>query len=136
VDADIAPAKLIHRGKYKMLSARQRRGLKRRQAVEPVIGHIKADHGLRRCWLNGATGDALHVVLCAAGFNLRGLLRAIVRMGITPVWLRCRPAIDRVFQALASFMADVVGAGLPAQRNRPRWFALRIRFRAFQLADT
>ncbi len=34
-----------------------------------------------RCWLRDATGDALHAVLCAAGYNMRWLLRAIVRLG-------------------------------------------------------
>ena len=32
---------------------------------------------MRRTWLKGASGDALHVVLCAAGFNLKWLMRAI-----------------------------------------------------------
>jgi len=31
-----------------------------------------------RCWLKGALGDALHTISCAAGYNLRWLLRAIV----------------------------------------------------------
>jgi len=35
-----------------------------------------------RCWLSGSSGDALHAVLCAAGFNIRWLLRAIVRLGL------------------------------------------------------
>ena len=35
VDAEVVPTRLIHRGKYKTLSARQRKWLKRRQAVEP-----------------------------------------------------------------------------------------------------
>ncbi|WP_232232629.1 transposase, partial [Cupriavidus sp. amp6] len=61
---------------------RQRRMLKRRQAVEPVIGHVKADHGMRRNWLKGEIGDTVHPILCAAGFNLRWLLRAIARLGI------------------------------------------------------
>jgi IS5 family transposase len=82
VDADIAPVQLIHRGKSKTLSNRQRRWLKRRQAIEPVIGHVKHDHGMRRCWLKGQTGDAVHAVLCAAGYNLRWLLRAIARLGL------------------------------------------------------
>jgi IS5 family transposase len=30
-----------------------------------------------RCWLKGSEGDALHAVLCAAGFNIRWLMRAI-----------------------------------------------------------
>jgi hypothetical protein len=45
--------------------------------VEPAIGHLKADHRMDRCWLKGSEGDALHAVLCAAGFNIRWLLRAI-----------------------------------------------------------
>ncbi|MFG6417412.1 IS5/IS1182 family transposase, partial [Roseateles sp. DC23W] len=44
VDADITPVELIHRGKYKSLNAQQRRWLKRRQAIEPTIGHTKHDH--------------------------------------------------------------------------------------------
>ncbi len=32
---------------------------------------------MRRCWLKGAMGDAIHAVLCAAGYNLRFLLRVI-----------------------------------------------------------
>ena len=45
--------------------------------MEPAIGHLKADHRMDRCWLRGSEGDALHAVLCAAGFNIRWLLRAI-----------------------------------------------------------
>jgi IS5 family transposase len=40
-----------------------------------------------RCWLKGADGDALHAVLCAAGFNIRWLLRAIAKMGLTALLL-------------------------------------------------
>lgn len=90
VDAEIAPVTLIHRGKSKRLTDKQRRWLKRRQAVEPVIGHVKQDHGMQRCWLKGSEGDALHTVLCAAGYNLRWLLRAIARKGLkalfAPIW--------------------------------------------------
>jgi len=74
--------KAIHRGRIKSMNRRQRRMLKRRQAVEPVIGHVKADHGMRRNWLKGEIGDAVHPILSAAGFNLRWLLRAIARLGI------------------------------------------------------
>lgn len=71
VDADVAPVQLIHRGENKMLSITPRNWLKRRQAVEPIIGHVKQDHGMRSCWLKGQTGNALHAVLRAAGYNLR-----------------------------------------------------------------
>jgi len=79
VDQEIAPVELIYRGKYKSLSQVQRRWLKRRQAIEPLIGHAKQDHGMQRCWLKGSEGDALHTVLCAAGFNIRWLMRALLR---------------------------------------------------------
>jgi IS5 family transposase len=60
VDQEIAPVELIHRGKSKSLSAEQKRWLRRRQAIEPLIGHTKQDHGMQRCWLKGSEGDALH----------------------------------------------------------------------------
>ena len=40
------------------------------QAVEPAIEHLKSDDRMDRCWLQGKLGDALHAVLCAAGYNL------------------------------------------------------------------
>jgi len=82
VDADNPGVQIIHRGRIKRLSQQERRWLKRRQAVEPAIGHLKSDHRLDRCWLKGALGDAVH-----AGYNLRWLLRAVARLGIGPVFL-------------------------------------------------
>ena len=52
-----------------------RREMRRRNAIEPVIGHLKSDGLLERNHLRGATGDAINVVLAAAGQNLRLLLR-------------------------------------------------------------
>ena len=88
VDRDNPDVEIIHRGKYKSLTAQQRRWLKRRQAVEPAIGHLKSDHRMDRCWLQGQLGDAMHAVLCATGYNLRWLLRAMVRLGLTAIYLR------------------------------------------------
>ena len=82
VDADNPGVQIIHRGKYKSLSDHDKRLLKRRQAIEPLIGHTKADHRMDRCWLQGALGDALHALSCAAGYNIRWLLRAIARLGL------------------------------------------------------
>lgn len=45
--------------------------IKRRSAIEPVIGHMKMDGRLARNPLKGALGDALHAVMCGAGHNLR-----------------------------------------------------------------
>ncbi len=87
VDADNPGATIIHRGKFKSLSPQQKGWLRRRQAIEPAIGHLKSDHRMDRCWLQGALGDALHAISCAAGYNLRWLLRAIARKGIAPAFL-------------------------------------------------
>jgi IS5 family transposase len=108
VDADNPSVEIIHRGKYKRLSRPQRRWLKRRQAVEPAIGHLKADHRMDRCWLKGQLGDALHAVLCAAGYNLRWLMRAMVRLGAKAAFLR---------QWLAAAMALLAGLALASDAS-------------------
>ncbi len=87
VDADNPAVAIKHRGKYKTLTAQERKLLKRRQAIEPIIGHLKADHRMDRCHLKGELGDSLHAVLCAAGYNVRWLLRMIARKGV-PFLLR------------------------------------------------
>ncbi len=38
---------------------------------------------MNRCHLKGADGDSLHAVLCAAGYNIRWLLRMIVKKGLS-----------------------------------------------------
>jgi transposase, IS5 family len=87
VDESVDNTTLIHRGKINSLDKKQKKNLKRRQAIEPVIGHLKADHGMRRCWLKGEIGDALHSISCALGFNIRWLMRAIVRLGCKPFFV-------------------------------------------------
>jgi transposase, IS5 family len=51
-----------------------KRDLRRRSAVEPVIGHSKSEHRMGRNFLKGAHGDAANAVLAAAGYNFRRLL--------------------------------------------------------------
>ena len=54
-----------------------KKAIHRRSTIEPAIGHLKNDGRLRRNWLKGSLGDALHAVLCGAGHNLRMILRAL-----------------------------------------------------------
>jgi IS5 family transposase len=49
--------------------------MKRRAAVEPVIGHAKAKHRMDRNYLKGRLGDRINAVLAAAGSNFGLLLR-------------------------------------------------------------
>ena len=51
-----------------------KRELRRRSAIEAVIGHLKTDGHLGRCHLKGSEGDAANAVLSAAGHNLRLIL--------------------------------------------------------------
>ena len=52
-----------------------KREMKRRAAVEPVIGHIKNDHRMDRNYLAETQGDAINAVLATAGYNFRLLLK-------------------------------------------------------------
>ena len=57
-----------------------RRELRRRSAIEPVIGHMKTDGRLDRNFLAGARGDATNALLCGAGYNLRLILNFLERL--------------------------------------------------------
>ena len=50
-----------------------KRLVKRRSAIEPVIGHLKHDHALKRNFLKGKQGDRINALTAACGFNLRKL---------------------------------------------------------------
>jgi IS5 family transposase len=51
--------------------------MKHRAAVEPGIGHLKAEHRLERNRLKGVAGNAINAVLAAAAMNFQKLIRVI-----------------------------------------------------------
>ena len=68
-----------------------RREMKRRAAIEPVIGHLKAEHRRDRNYLKGREGDRTNAVRAAAGYNfalllgwLRRLFRALLQTLFPP----------------------------------------------------
>ena len=61
-------------GQKRGVTAVIRRQLRRRAAVEPVIGHVKAEHRMGRNYLLGRRGDAANAVLAAVGYNFRRLI--------------------------------------------------------------
>ena len=69
-----------------------KRELRRRSAIEAVIGPMKNEGHLGRCWLKGRAGDAANVILSAVGYNLRLVL----------AWLRVflRLILNALIQAL------------------------------------
>ena len=54
--------------------------LKRRQAIEPIIGHMKNDGKLNLCRLKGMIGDKINAVLAACGHNLRMILKHLKKL--------------------------------------------------------
>ena len=68
-----------------------KRDLRRRAAVEPVIGHLKSDHRMDRNFLIGAHGDATNGVLAAVGYNFARLI-AWLRAIFCAFWLAARLA--------------------------------------------
>lgn len=113
VDADNPEVHIVHRGKVKRISDQERKLLKRRQAIEPIIGHLKADNRMDRCHLKGERGDRLHAVLCAAGYNIRWLLRMIVKKGVAflrSVLLCLQQASGLGRSCVAAAMAGVIRA--------------------------
>src|ERR1700720_524544 len=67
-------------GQVRRVTAPIRREMKRRAAVEPVIGHTKAEHRMGRNYLKGRDGDRTNAVLAAAGYNFGLLLRWLTRL--------------------------------------------------------
>ena len=73
-----------------------KRDLRRRSAVEPVIGHAKSDHRMGRNFLKGVHGDAANAVLAAAGYNFGRLLAwlAILRRAFVMAVLAALSHVD------------------------------------------
>jgi transposase, IS5 family len=82
-------------GQVRRVTQAIRREMRRRAAVEPVIGHLKDGHRMRRNYLKGRDGDRINAVLAAAGYNfsllrrwfaqlLRALLSILARALLLP----------------------------------------------------
>jgi transposase, IS5 family len=61
------------------ITSTKKRHQKRRNAIEPIIGHCKNDRKVGpRNWLHGKRGDQINALAMAIGFNLRKILRRIL----------------------------------------------------------
>ena len=83
---DVDQSRVFISGQRRGITATIRRELRRRSAIEPLIGHMKTDGRLDRNFLAGTRGDATNALLCGAGYNLRltlnflgELLRALLQ---------------------------------------------------------
>ena len=84
-----SPCRVFISGQKRGVFGTIERELRRRSAIEPIIGHMKSDGHLGRCHLKGHEGDAINVILTAAGFNLRRVLawlRALLSSFLIALW--------------------------------------------------
>jgi IS5 family transposase len=78
-------------GQKRRVTPKIKRELRRRSAVEPVIGHLKSEHRMGRNYLWHRQGDAANAVLAAVGYNFRRLIRwleLLLRQILVPLFLR------------------------------------------------
>ncbi len=54
-----------------------RKRFRARAGIEPIVGHVKHDHRMKRNFLSGVIGDQINTILAATGFNLMKKLRKI-----------------------------------------------------------
>ena len=71
-------------GQRRRMTPKIKREMRRRSAVEPLIGHMKAEHRMGRNYLWYRQGDAINAVLAAAGYNFSLLLRWL-RLLLSPL---------------------------------------------------
>jgi IS5 family transposase len=55
-----------------------RKRFRRRAGIEPVIGHLKSDHRLKRNFLKGFAGDQINLIMAAAAFNFKKWMREVI----------------------------------------------------------
>ncbi|MGY3133858.1 hypothetical protein ACVWZM_004540 [Bradyrhizobium sp. USDA 4501] len=83
------PRRVFISGQKRGVFGAIKRELRRRSAIEPIIGHLKAEGHLGRCYLKGRAGDAANVVLSAVGHNFRRILawfRELLRLLLVSLW--------------------------------------------------
>ena len=88
------PNRVFKSGQKRGVHGQIKRELRRRSAIEPVIGHCKTDGHLGRNFLKGRQGEQTNAVMSAVGYNLRLILkwpRIILRLIITAIWAAITP---------------------------------------------
>jgi IS5 family transposase len=74
---DVKDPQVLISGRRQGMTPQMKKELKRRSAIEPVIGHMKTDGKLGRNYLLGALGDTINALLCGAGHNIRLILKKL-----------------------------------------------------------
>ena len=86
------------RNKRELKTYALRKDMKRRSAIEPIIGHMKSDGHLGRNYLKGSTGDKINAVLCGAGHNLRIILRKLRLLWLKIFWVAYKNLVGNLIR--------------------------------------
>ena len=71
----------------KVHERRKRRLLmRRRTAIEPVIGHLKSDHRMQKSFYKGFEGGTMNALLACTAWNLKKLMKKLKEAFLLPVW--------------------------------------------------
>ncbi len=94
-NTQIVTPKPARKNASKEAMALARKRFRRRAGIEPIIGHLKSDHRLKRNFLKGFAGDQINLLMAAAAFNFRKWMREVI------FWLRklnaSKPALQILF---------------------------------------
>jgi IS5 family transposase len=74
------PGRVFQSGQKRGVHGQIKKELRRRSAIEPVIGHCKTDGHLGRNFLKGRRGDQINAVMSAVGYNLRLILKWLSKL--------------------------------------------------------
>ena len=88
------PYRVFKSGQKRGVHGQIRKELRRRSAIEAVIGHCKTDGHLDRNFLKGHDGDQINAVMSAVGYNLRLILKwlkKLLRKIIAAIWAAMIP---------------------------------------------
>ncbi|MFP6699842.1 MAG: IS5 family transposase [Alphaproteobacteria bacterium] len=86
------PLRVFRSGQKRGVHGQIKKELRRRSAIEPVIGHCKSDGHLDRNYLKGRNGDQINAIMSAVGYNFRLILK----------WLRS--LLYKIFAAIWAAM--------------------------------
>ncbi|HIC38612.1 MAG TPA: IS5 family transposase, partial [Candidatus Marinimicrobia bacterium] len=88
------PMRVFRSGQKRGVYGQIKKELRRRSAIEPVIGHCKEDGHLDRNYLKGRHGDRINAVMSAVGYNFRLILKwlkALLGKIIAAIWAAMIP---------------------------------------------
>jgi IS5 family transposase len=89
------PLRVFRSGQKRGVHSQIKKELRRRSAIEAVIGHCKTDGHLDRNYLKGRNGDQINAVMSAVGYNFRLILKwlkALLCKITAAIWAAMMPS--------------------------------------------